>query len=54
MPLIADAFPKAGAAKKVVKQMSKDYCFRAPLDRQHNKWVETLLISERQHLYNIY
>ena len=34
--------------------MSKKPCFRGSLDRQHGKWVETLLQSEWQHLYNIY
>ena len=34
--------------------MFKKPCFRAPFNRQHRKWVETLLQSERQHLFNIY
>ena len=34
--------------------MPNTSCFRAPFDRQHGKWAETLLQSERQHLYNIY
>ena len=33
--------------------MSKKPCFRGHLDRQHGKWVETLLQSEWHHLYNI-
>ena len=34
--------------------MFKKPSFRGSLDRQHRKWVETLLQSEWQHLYNIY
>ena len=34
--------------------MCKKPCFRGPLVRQHGKLVNTLLQSERQHLYNIY
>ena len=34
--------------------MSKKSCFRGPLNKWHGKWTETLLKSERQHLYHIY
>ena len=30
--------------------MSNKSCFRGPFNRQHGKWVETLLQSEQQHL----
>ena len=54
MTIIADVFPELPAPKNVVRSMSKKLCFTGPFDRQHGKWVETLLISERQHLYHIY
>ena len=54
MTLIADVFPKILVPKNMVKYMSKNPCLRGPLERQHGKWVETLLQSEWQHLYNIY
>ena len=54
MTLIADAFPKLRAPKIVVRKISKKPCFRGPFDRQHKKWVERVLQSERQHLYHIY
>ena len=41
-------------SKYVVTSMFKKLRFTDPFDRQHGKWVETLLQSERQHLYNIY
>ena len=50
MTLIRDAFPNITAPKKVVRSMSKKFCFTGPFKRQHGKWVETLLQSERQHL----
>ena len=45
MSMIAAVFPKLRAPKTVVRQMSKKSCFRRPIDRQHNKCVETLLQS---------
>ena len=54
MTLIVDVFPEILASKNMVRQMSKKSCFRKPLDRKRGKWVETLLQSEWQHLYNIY
>ena len=54
MTLIADVFPEVPAPKNVVRSMSKNLCFTKPFDRQHGKWVETLLQSERQYLSNIY
>ena len=54
MTLIAHVFPKLRAPKDVVGKMSKKSCFREPFDRQRDKWFETLLQSQRQHLYHIY
>ena len=54
MTLIADVFPEIPPLKSMVKQLSKKPCFREPLDRQHGKWLKTLLQSGQQHLYNIY
>ena len=53
MTLIADVFSEITAPKNMVREMSKEPCFRGPLDRQHGNWVETLLQSEWQHLYKI-
>ena len=52
--LIADVFQNVKAPQHVVRQMSKNSFFMVPFNRQHGKWVETLLESERQHLYHIY
>ena len=46
MTLIAGVFPEIEAPKNMVRYMSKNPCFRGPLDRQHGKWLETLLQSE--------
>ena len=46
MTLIADPFPKVPAPKIVLREMSKKPCFRAPLDREHGKLVETMFHSE--------
>ena len=46
MTLIADVFREIPASKNMVRDMSKKLSFRLPLDRQHGKWVETLLQSE--------
>ena len=54
MTLIAEVFLELPAPKNMVGSMSKKLCFRGPFDSQHGKWVETLLQSERQQLYNIY
>ena len=53
MTLIADVFSEITAPKNMVREMSKEPCFRGPLDRQHGNWVETHLQSEWQHLYKI-
>ena len=54
MTLIADVFWEIPAPKNMARSMSKKSCFRGPLDREHGKFVETLLESEWQDLYNIY
>ena len=54
MALVTDVFLEIKVPKNIVTQMSKKPCFRGPLDRQQEKWVKTLLLSEWQHLYNIY
>ena len=54
MTLVADVFLEISAPKNMVSQMSRKTCFKGPLDREHCKWVETLLQSEWQHLYDIY
>ena len=46
MALIADVFAAIPAVKNMVRGMSKKPCFRAPLDRDHGKLVETLFESE--------
>ena len=54
MTLIADVFREILAPKNIVREISKKPYFKGPLDRQHSKWVETLLQSEWRHLYNSY
>ena len=54
MNLVADVFLEITVTKYMVRQMSKKPCFRGHLERQQGKWVDTLLQSEWQHLYNIY
>ena len=44
--LIDHVYPEIPAPKNMVRKMSKKPCFRGPLERQHGKWVETLLQSE--------
>ena len=34
--------------------MPKKSCFGGPFKKQYGKWTETLLKSEREHLYQIY
>ena len=52
--LIAHVFPKLPTPKNVVRSMSKMYRFRATIQKQDGKRVQTLLKSKRQHLYQIY
>ena len=46
MTLIDDVFLGILALKNRVREMSKKPCFRGPLERQHDKWAETLEQSE--------
>ena len=43
MTLIAYVFPKVPTTKNVLRQMSKSFCFREPIDRRHSKWAEALI-----------
>ena len=54
MTLIAYVFPKLQTPKNVVRQMSQRSRLRRPLHRQHGKRAETLIQSQRQHLYHIH
>ena len=49
MTLIADLLPILRTPKNEVRYMSKKSRFKGPFDRQHVKWVQTLLRSEPQH-----
>ena len=53
MTLKADVFAELPAPKNMNRYISKKSCFREPFNRQHGKWVKTLVQSERQDLYNI-
>ena len=50
MTLIADVFSKLWIPKNMVRVFSKKSCFRGPFEKQHGKWDQTLLKSERRHL----
>ena len=52
--VIADMFLNFRTLKNVVREMSKKSLFREPFNKLHGKPTETLLKSERQHLYHIY
>ena len=41
-------------SKTMVRLMSKNPCFRRPLDREHGKSVKTIFQPEWQHFYKIY
>ena len=43
MTLIAYVFPKLPTTKNVLRQMSKSFRFREPVDRRHSKWAEALI-----------
>ena len=53
MTLIADLFPKLRTPKNGLRYMSKKSSFKGPFDRQHGKWVQTLLRCQPQHRYHI-
>ena len=44
MTLIADVFAKLRTPEYVLKQMSKNSCFRRPFDNQHGKGPNTVEI----------
>ena len=52
--LIADVFSKLRKPRDVVRLMYKRSRFRGYLKRLHGKQAETLIQSQRQHLYHIY
>ena len=43
---MADVFPEKPAPKNMVRLMSKKPCFTRPLDREHDKSVETMFQIE--------
>ena len=54
MTLIDDVFLKLRTPKNVVKQISKKSTFRRPFDKRYGKVDQTLLKSERHHIFHIY
>ena len=54
MTLITHVFPKSYIRKNVDNSMSKNTRLIGPFEKQHAKWAQTLLKSERQHLHHIY
>ena len=54
MTLVANVFSKLRTSRNPVRQMSKKYRFRVTLEKEHFKWVQTMLKSERRHVYQIY
>ena len=40
---IAYVFPKLPTTKNVLRQMSKSFRFREPVDRRYGKWAEGLI-----------
>ena len=53
MTLIAHVFWKWRTSQNVVRQISKKYRFRIPLDNQHVQRAQKHLKSERRHVYHI-
>ena len=53
MTLMADVFPKLWTPKIMVRSMHKKSCFRASVDKQQTKCVQTLYKLEGHHLYQI-
>ena len=47
---MADVFAKLWTPKNVIRLISKKSCFRGSFDKQHGKWDQILLKSERQNL----
>ena len=54
MTIIANVFTKLQTSINVLRQISKEYRFRVPLDKKHGTLAKTLLKSERRHVYHIY
>ena len=54
MTLRADLFPKLRTPENVAGYMPKKSRFKRPFDRQHDKWVQTLLRSKQEQCYHIY
>ena len=54
MTLIADFFPKLRTPENVARYMSNKSRFKGPFDKQHGKWVQTVLQSGQRHCYHIY
>ena len=54
MTLIGKVFPKLPIFKNVVRQISKKYRFRVPLEKQHGKRAQKPLKYEWRHIYHIY
>ena len=52
--LIADLFLRLQAPKHVIRSMSRKFRFSGPSKKQDDKWAQTLLEFEKQHLYHIY
>ena len=46
MTLVADLFSEIPAPKNMLREMSKNPCFKGPFDRKQRKRVGTLLQSE--------
>ena len=43
MTFIAYIIRKLPTTKNLLRQMSKSFCFREPVDRRHGKWAEALI-----------
>ena len=54
MTLIRDVDPKLQIPKKVIRSISEKSRFRGPFHKQLGKPAQTVLQSERRHLYHIY
>ena len=54
MTLTADVFPKIRTPKAMVGSMSKKFCFRRYIEKQHGKCASTLFKFEEHVLYHIY
>ena len=52
MTLLIYVYPKLQTAKDVFRQVSKKFSFRSSFEKQYGKRVQTLLKSQRQHLYH--